>query len=259
MKTESHGKPGRILLIDDEGDFRQPIAQSLAKHGFEVLEAADGKEGLRVASESRPDLILCDVEMPEMDGYEVMAALRCESNLEGIPIIFLTGQSEPGQVRQGMNLGADDYLTKPVRLPDLIGAIGARLQRWKPARQRQERRAHSSDGDSVLVKTLTEKRLVKVSEIKSIFAYGEYSWVYWDGSEKGALLRKSLKQWLCELPAEQFIRVHRRTIVNLDFMERVELLPGGRMQIRLRGAADPVPVSLRLAPVLNRKLRVLQS
>jgi DNA-binding LytR/AlgR family response regulator len=73
--------------------------------------------------------------------------------------------------------------------------------------------------------------------------------------KKGALLRKSLKQWESELPGGQFIQVHRRAIVNLARMERIEKLPGGRMQVHLRGDPEPILVSLRLAPILNRKLK----
>ncbi len=135
MKPNVHQS---ILLIEDEEGFRNVIAKSLVKHGFEVLEAADGKEGLRQAAEHRPDLILCDLTMPQMTGYEVLAALQGEEKLAGIPVIFLTGQSEPSEVRQGMNLGADDYLIKPVSLPDLLGAIKARLHRRQSERKRQE-------------------------------------------------------------------------------------------------------------------------
>jgi DNA-binding LytR/AlgR family response regulator len=74
-------------------------------------------------------------------------------------------------------------------------------------------------------------------------------------SKKGAVLRKFLKHWESELPGEQFIRVHRRAIINLAWMERIEKLPGGRMQIHLRDTPEPILVSLRLAPILNRKLK----
>ena len=113
------------------------------------------------------------------------------------------------------------------------------------------------EAGSFLVKTATEKRVVKIRDIKSIIAYGEYSWVYWDKSEKGALLRKSLKKWQSELPREQFIRVHRRAIINLSFMERVERRPGGRLQIHLRDTSEPILVSLSQTPAINRKLKAL--
>jgi two-component system response regulator AlgR len=97
-----------------------------------------------------------------------------------------------------------------------------------------------------------------VEEINRIIAYGEYSWVYWHKNNKGALLRKSLRQWQAELPGEQFIRVHRRAIVNLAWMERIEKLHDGRMQVHLRDTPEPILVSIRLAPVLNRKLKALR-
>ncbi len=129
----------RILLIDDEQDFCEVITKSLVKHGFEVQAASNGAEGVRRAAERLPDLILCDLVMPQMNGYEVLAALRRDDRLSGIPIIFLTGQSEPAEVRQGMNLGADDYLTKPANIVDLLGAITARLDRRQSERQRQQK------------------------------------------------------------------------------------------------------------------------
>src|ERR1017187_9426882 len=129
----------KILVIDDEESFRQVILKFLAKQGFEAVPAADGQTGVRVAAEMLPDLIVCDLNMPGMDGYEVLATLRRDPKLADIPLIFLTGQSQPSQVRQGMSLGADDYLTKPVNPVDLISAIKARLGRRQAQRQRQEK------------------------------------------------------------------------------------------------------------------------
>jgi CheY-like chemotaxis protein len=272
MSADSSGRRGKILLIDDESSFREVIAKSLVKHGFEVLEAGDGREGLRQAREKLPDLILCDLSMPEMSGYEVLAALRGDERLADVPVIFLTAQSEPAEVRQGMNLGADDYLTKPASIEDLLGAIEARLQRRQAERRRQEKQVEramqlvggktaaaslveSGLAGTILIKTSTEKRLVKISEIKGIVADGEYAWVYWDKSEKGALLRKSLKEWQTELPGEQFIRVHRHAIINLAFMDRVERLPSGRLQVYLRDMPEPILVSLSQTAAFNRKLK----
>src|ERR1019366_7095113 len=139
MKKDSDSAVSRILVIDDEESFRQVILKFLAKQGFEAVPAADGQTGVRVAAEMLPDLIVCDLNMPGMDGYEVLAALHRDPKLADIPLIFLTGQSEPRQVRHGMNLGADDYLTKPVNLNDLLSAVQARLNRRRTQRQRQEK------------------------------------------------------------------------------------------------------------------------
>ena len=265
MKKDSDNAVSKILIIDDEDEFRHVIIKFLSKQGFEVMAASDGKAGVGLAAERLPDLIVCDLNMPGMDGYEVLATLRTDERLADIPIIFLTGQSHPSQVRHGMSLGADDYLTKPVVLADLQSAIQVRLSRRQAQQQRQKQqieRAVELLGavkpdqrdpllGSFLVKTPAEKRLVKVGEIERIIAYGEYSWVYWHKHPKGALLRKSLKQWLSELPGEQFIRVHRRAIVNLAWMERIEKLPDGRMAIEIGDSpAAIIPMSVKDPVVL---------
>src|SRR3954470_22473896 len=119
----------KILLIEDEPQMRKNMQLILKREGFEVVAAADGSEGILLAKRELPDLILCDVMMPEVDGYGVLGALRAERATEMIPFIFLTARGDKADVRSGMNLGADDYLTKPVSVDDLLGAIRSRLTR----------------------------------------------------------------------------------------------------------------------------------
>src|ERR1041385_7538748 len=136
MKIREQNARERILLIDDEEDFRQLMTKLLVKSGFEPVVACSGEEGIMLAAQQPPDLILCDLEMPGMHGHEVLAALRRDPKLAEIPVLFLTGRSAPEEVRQGMNLGADDYLTKPVNQADLLQAIQVRLQRRQGAQDR---------------------------------------------------------------------------------------------------------------------------
>jgi len=118
-----------ILIIEDQPDMRLNIATILEMEDFKVLQAGDGREGLAAAREGAPDLILCDVMMPELDGYGVLRALREDPATARIPFIFLSAKGEKNDQRTGMNLGADDYLTKPVTVNDLLAAINARLLR----------------------------------------------------------------------------------------------------------------------------------
>ena len=118
-----------ILVIEDQPDMRTNIATILSMEGYEVLTAEHGREGLATAREDKPDLILCDVMMPELDGYGVLEGLREDRTVAGTPFIFLTAKGEKLDVRAGMNLGADDYLTKPVAKADLLAAISSRLKR----------------------------------------------------------------------------------------------------------------------------------
>lgn len=119
----------RILLIEDQEAMRSNLALMLELEGYEVLEACDGVEGVRLALEHRPDLVLCDVTMPGLDGHGVVQRLRSEPATVATPFVFLTARGERADFRLGMNLGADDYLTKPLVRAELLAALSARLAR----------------------------------------------------------------------------------------------------------------------------------
>jgi DNA-binding NarL/FixJ family response regulator len=119
----------KILVIEDEPEMRRNLATILRMERFDVSQAENGRVGLEMARKDLPDLILCDVMMPEMDGHGVLQALREDTKTATVPFIFLTAKGEKADQRSGMDLGADDYLTKPVAKADLLGAISARLKR----------------------------------------------------------------------------------------------------------------------------------
>lgn len=121
----------KILIIDDEESYRQIIIMTLQMNGYQTIDAMNGLDGLAAAKMHHPDLILCDVNMPKMDGHELLEALKKEQEFAGIPFIFLTGNAGPGDLRKGMQLGADDYLTKPFTADELIKAVETRLAKNK--------------------------------------------------------------------------------------------------------------------------------
>ena len=117
-----------ILVIDDEDLFREGICTVLTLEGYEAIAASNGKSGFELAQKRLPDLILCDVNMPDLDGYETLTLLRSDMRTSTIPSILMTGvMKEYSQVRQGMNIGADDYIMKPFTMPDLLSTIQSRL------------------------------------------------------------------------------------------------------------------------------------
>ena len=119
----------KILLIEDDPETRRNLATILRLEKFDPLAAENGRVGVELAKKEKPNLILCDVMMPDLDGYGVIAALRADPEMLNIPFIFLTAKGEKPDIRAGMNLGADDYLTKPVAKLDLLAAIRSRLER----------------------------------------------------------------------------------------------------------------------------------
>ena len=120
-----------VLLIDDDPHQRAFAALVLSEAGHQVREAVDGEEGLRLALERPPELMVCDVVMPGMNGYQLVAAVRGESSICTTPVILLTSLAGRTQVRVGMTAGADDYLAKPFQPAELLEAVGTLLKRRK--------------------------------------------------------------------------------------------------------------------------------
>lgn len=118
-----------ILAIEDDTEIRENIQEILELEGFDVLTAANGKIGVQLAQAHHPDLIICDVMMPELDGYDVLVTLRQDPSTLKIPFIFLSAKATTADFRKGMSLGADDYLTKPFTPSELREAISIRLQK----------------------------------------------------------------------------------------------------------------------------------
>ena len=112
-----------VLIIEDEAPIRKNLARMLTAEGYRVITAPDGVNGIVIAREQRPDLILCDILMPRMDGYEVLAALRSETETAAIPLIFLTASADKEDRSRGLASGARDYVTKPFKLAELLAVV----------------------------------------------------------------------------------------------------------------------------------------
>jgi len=138
-----HKQDKRVLLIDDDKAFRRTVGRLLQTKGFEVLEAEDGDAGVSEALKHIPDLILCDVQMPKMDGHTVLSNLRTHETTLGIPFIFMTSHGDGNKLRQGMEEGADDYLLKPFSMDMLLRAVEARLRKHEKIQRELEKTRQS--------------------------------------------------------------------------------------------------------------------
>lgn len=116
-----------ILVIEDEAPIRENLRRFLQLEGHQAIEAADGRAGLELALSRHPDLILCDVMMPELDGFSLLRRLREDPAARSIPFVFLTASAEKDDHRLGLELGADEYVTKPFNLPELAALLRRRL------------------------------------------------------------------------------------------------------------------------------------
>ncbi|MBT8385804.1 MAG: response regulator [Ignavibacteria bacterium] len=249
----------KILLIEDDPKSRSNIKYLLEANNYNVFSAEDGDEGIKLAKEIKPDLVISDILMPVVDGYKVKEELSTNPKTSSIPFIFLSAKSDLRDIRKGMNLGADDYLTKPFKIADLLKAIEARITRIDEigkqingAKEKLiEKNSKKLDRDDVIfIEVANKPTFIKISTINYISAMGEYSKVYLKDGKK-LMVRKLIKQWDEILPQNLFLRVHRSTIINIDSIKKIEKWFKRSFVIHLENSVEPVYMSERYA----RKLR----
>jgi len=145
-----------ILLIEDDRALRENTEELLELSGYTVSTAPNGKIGIQLAKELLPDIIICDIMMPEVDGYGVLRDLSSDVKTKHIPFIFLSAKTEHKEIRKGMDLGADDYLTKPFEEEDLISAIESRLAKVELLKRNSQEDALNSQASENQIRTLNE-------------------------------------------------------------------------------------------------------
>lgn len=173
----------KILFIEDDTVVRENTAELLELSGYEVVTGANGKTGVDLAKKELPDIIICDIMMPEMDGYSVLQTLANDQSTRHIPFIFLSAKTEHKDIRRGMDLGADDYLTKPFEEEELISAIESRLAKvaiLNKLRETEQKKPQSDTRDKK-ISSLDELRAVMKNYDLQTFRPGET--IYEEGKQ----------------------------------------------------------------------------
>ena len=169
----------KILLIEDNKEIRENICEILELDGFEVSTAENGKIGLEIALEEIPDLIVCDIMMPVMDGYTVLYFLSKEEKTADIPFIFLTAKAERVDLRKGMEMGADDYITKPFEDVELISAIRSRLRKKELFKKTYSQ--DLSGLNELITDAKGEKAMLNLIQNREVRTYKKKTEVYREG------------------------------------------------------------------------------
>jgi len=254
----------KILVIEDDSSTHQIIVEILENEGYKVFSAYNGKAGIQLAKEVLPDLIVCDVMMPGTDGYEVLTNLSGDAATAPIPFIFLSAMVERDNIRQGMELGADDYLPKPFKIEELLKAVDTRFkkqemltQSQKNEREKEIDEKKETDGKveedgHIFLEIKDHPKLVKVSSIVCITANVDYSYVFLSEGEK-VMVRRLLKKWEEILPEKIFVRIHRSTVINLNYILKVEKWFNHSLAIYLKDFKEPFIVSRRFSSLLKSK------
>jgi DNA-binding response OmpR family regulator len=169
-----------ILLIEDNDQIRENTAEILELSRYQVLTAADGKDGLSKAIESKPDLIICDIMMPMLDGFGVLHAIQKNDEIRNTPFIFITAKTERSDYRKGMELGADDYLTKPFDGTELLNAVDSRLK--KVNMMRKEFSKGLEGVNQLLLESAGPDTVKSMIENRSINTYRKKQLIYKEGN-----------------------------------------------------------------------------
>jgi len=174
-----------LLLIEDNNEIRENTSEILQLAGYHVRTAENGKIGVEMALQQKPDLIICDIMMPVLDGYGVLHLINKNPDLAGIPFIFLTAKSERGDFRKGMELGADDYITKPFNDTELLSAVESRLKKTDLLKKEYN---NSAEGMKTLLSDFGgQKALDELKEHRNINSYKKKQVIYTEGNHPSRL------------------------------------------------------------------------
>lgn len=252
----------KILVIEDDESYIDNIKILLEEEGYTVVTVSNGSEGIQHASKENPDLIICDIMLPDISGHSILEELRKRRKTKFVPFIFLTAKSSASDVRKGMNLGADDYITKPFLADDLLKTVETRLEKYNTLRKVLEQSKTSGDEKTklthdnyVLLPTGKNYEMVYVEDIVCITSEGVYTNVFIK-EEKKVLMRKLLKEWEKTLPEKKFIRVHKSTLINLAYVNKIEKWFNGSFKLLLKNFSEPLIVSRRYSALLKKNLMI---
>ena len=242
---------GRILVVDDEKNLVRILRMNLEDKGYEVEAAFDGLEALDKIAEMHPELVMLDVMMPKIDGWEVLSRIRKNPGGKYIPVIMLTSKTAGISKIFGFDLGADDYVTKPFDIDELIARVGAILKRFSPA--------DGSDKENKWPKipaidSIKGIKLIDQREIAYIDAIHNYTYLH--SHDEKYLTRFTLSN-LEEKLADIFMRIHRSHIVNLSKVESVFSPATSSYLVRLDDLSHTeLPVSRRKIRELKHRLGI---
>lgn len=230
----------RILIIEDDQFIRENVSEVLELSGYQVFSAVNGKEGLDLAFEIIPDLIICDIMMPIMDGYEVRKNLVENKKTKIIPFLFLTAKAELKELRHGMSLGADDYITKPFEIKDLLNSVQLRFEKIEELKEAfLVETIDSAEENQIIIKNEYKTEYLNPREIIYVKASGNYSEVLRSDDET-FLIKKNLKYWEASLPENSFLQIHQSYLINRDYIDALEPEEENTFCLKFKSQTKPI-------------------
>jgi two-component system LytT family response regulator len=220
----------RIVIVEDEVNIRETLQEILEISGYEVFAAENGRLGYDLILKEKPDLVLCDVNMPELDGFAMLEAINQKMQDEVMPaFLFLTAKVEVKEIRHGMNLGADDYILKPFDTVEILKIIRLRLNKRQNilgSREKGKVNTKKETFNKLPIPTEEGLELIPFKKIIQCKAERAYCSFYVDGGKK-LLVSKPMKEFEETLFNHGFFKVHKSNIVNIEYAVKYVRGKGG--------------------------------
>ncbi len=230
----------RILVVDDKRDLVKVIRVNLEHEGYRVETAFNGVEAMSKVTKIKPDLVILDIMLPKMDGWEVLSQIRGNAKTSDTPVIILTAKTEEVSKLLGFNLGTDDYITKPFSIQELMARVKAVLKRFSMVKEPGEKQSLKVAKVPVV---LNSRGVGLVDQDQIFYAQAVHNYTYVYGNNEKYLTHFTLAQLEMRLQ-DYFMRVHRSYIVNLRKVDRVFSSSGSSYKIQLNDKEKTVvPVS----------------
>ena len=239
--------------MEDDPSVLMPIVDLLEVEGYNVISAGNGAEGVELAKDEEPDLIVSDIMMPGMDGLEAFEKLQEDPHTAVIPFIFLTAKTDPKDVRAGLGLGADDYLTKPFEPEDLLNSIRIRLNKYKRISDAALTVTGKEDLDQIFIKDGESCWLVEFDKIILLESEGNYVRIQFEDNKP--LVGKTLTSFEERLPKKLFFRANRKQMINLKWIRNIQPWFGSSLLITLKDGTK-VKMSRRASQVFRSMMGI---
>jgi len=246
----------KVLIIEDDETIRENISEIFELAEYKVYSAPGGYLGVKLAENIKPDLIICDIFMPDINGYIVKEKLNQNKKTSSIPFIYLTANADIKSMREGMNLGADDYIIKPVQAGEIINIVKKRLERINEfkASPLQEKTAKFSIDEKISLNTGKEHLFVPINNFVVIKVTGDYTEIHTNDGKK-ILVKKTMKSWETILPEKYFVRVYRNIIININFIEKIEPWFKGSLIAKIKFYPEAIKFSKRYSLKIKKMLK----
>lgn len=244
-----------ILVIEDDESVRLPLVDTLEANGYVVIAVENGRLGIDAAREHLPDIILCDIMMPEVDGHGVFEALNDDSETGIIPFIFLTAKTNPEDIREGLSLGVDDYIAKPFDPKELLDAIRTRLDRYQKITKAAITVNEESEYEQIFIKDGESCWFVDYDNLRLIESEDNYVRLFFD--DEKPLISRTLNYLEERLPSKRFFRANRKQIINLRWIKNIQPWFNGGLLVTLKDSdGSKVQMSRRASQSFRSKMGI---